>query len=370
MKNKKIIFGLAVIVLAVLALASGFLFYKKDKNVETENNTKQIEIKPTLEIITDYQTKYFNIIKRNNVLLSVGEENELKKDSDELKNLYKEVESKINKDLEIYKKYKEIEEKYKENTGETTIEINSFAMEYYREVDKLLNEAYKEVKSVISNEEFNNLKLNQRAWLKEVEDYNSIFEKQDFGTIGSLVKLNYEIDMRSFRTLLLMMYLKNQDVVKLDDFLGSWAEVVAGRIYVEIKNKGDNVTVTYGGANSAYSHSESVYTCNFKNNSLICNFAKHTNQFVSCKGISSEDNLEEFLKCDEENPKLTKDDYKTYTDNKKRTIKIKKGTKNHFIIDKDEYMEEDRKNEIRKNYENMGLYFDEDKDLVFYKYKN
>ena len=63
------------------------------------------------------------------------------------------------------------------------------------------------------------------------------------------------------------------------------------------------------------------------------------------------------------------DEYKTYTDDKKRVIKIKKGTKDHFTVDDEEYMDEEKKNEIKQNYENMGLYFEDDKDLVFYKYK-
>ena len=79
--------------------------------------------------------------------------------------------------------------------------------------------------------------------------------------------------------------------------------------------------------------------------------------------------MEKFFEYYDKNPELAKDEYKTYTDNKKRVIKIKKGTKDHFIVDDEEYMDEEKKNEIKQNYENMGLYFEDDKDTVFYKYK-
>ena len=92
-------------------------------------------------------------------------------------------------------------------TGETTLEMNQFAKQKYDAFDKLLNDVYGAVKLKISDKDFEKLQIQQRAWLKEVEDYNNVFEAQKFGTIGTLVKLDYEINMRSFRTLLLMMYL-------------------------------------------------------------------------------------------------------------------------------------------------------------------
>ena len=381
LKNKKVITGLLSVIFIVTAAIAGCLYYKKDKNIQNPNIIKE---KPetsskidysTLDKIIDYQNRYFDIIKRHDALLSVNNDEEIKKDFKELKELYREVESKADKNSEFFKRYKDIEEKYKDNDGETTLEMNTFALKHYEEVDKLLNDTYKAVKSSISDEEFYKLKLNQREWLKETENYNTIFEKQGFGTIGTLIKSGYETDMRNFRILLLMLYLKdknNNNAPKIDDFIGSWAEVNAGRIYVEIKKNNNNkITVEHGGANSAYSHSVSKYECDFDNvsGSLICLGAEHTDQFMSCNGFSSDDNFEEFLKCDEENPSLTKDDYKTYTDNEKRVKKKKKGTYNHFLIDDDEYMPEDRKNEIKKDYKNMRLYFEGDKDIVFYKYK-
>lgn len=166
-------------------------------------------------------------------------------------------------------------------------------------------------------------------------------------------------------------YNKNRNVPKVSDFLGTWTEVTAGRIYIEINKKDNIIEVVYGGASSAYSHSESKFECEYDNKtgSLVSFGATHTDQFLSCNGYSYNDDMEKFFEYYDKNPELAKDEYKTYTDNKKRVIKIKKGTKEHFIVDDEEYMDEDRKNEIKKDYENMGLYFEDDKDLVFYKYK-
>jgi len=166
-------------------------------------------------------------------------------------------------------------------------------------------------------------------------------------------------------------YNKNRNVPKVSDFLGTWTEVTAGRVYIEINKKDNIIEVVYGGASSAYSHSESKFECEYDNKtgSLVSFGATHTDQFLSCNGYSYNDDMEKFFEYYDKNPELAKDEYKTYTDNKKRVIKIKKGTKEHFIVDDEEYMDEDRKNEIKKDYENMGLFFEDDKDLVFYKYK-
>ena len=166
-------------------------------------------------------------------------------------------------------------------------------------------------------------------------------------------------------------YGNNKGVPTISDFLGSWTEVTAGRIYVEINKKDNKIEVVYGGSSSAYSHSESKFECEYdkKTGSLVSFGATHTDQFLSCNGYSYNDDMEKFFEYYDKNPDLAKDEYKTYTDDKKRVIKIKKGTKDHFIVDDEEYMDEEKKNEIKQNYENMGLYFEDDKDLVFYKYK-
>ena len=66
-----------------------------------------------------------------------------------------------------------------------------------------LNQA---VKAIIPPEDFKQLITSELKWLKEVEDYYKVYEQQGFGTIGPLIHLGYECDMRNFRTLLLMLY--------------------------------------------------------------------------------------------------------------------------------------------------------------------
>jgi len=168
-----------------------------------------------------------------------------------------------------------------------------------------------------------------------------------------------------------LFYNWNKNIPKLSDFLGTWTEVTAGRIYVEINKKDNKIEVIYGGASSAYSHSELKLDCEYdkKTGSLVGFGATHTDQFLSCNGYSYNDDMEKFFEYYDKNPDLAKSEYKTYTDDKKRVVKIKKGTKDHFIVDDEEYMDEEKKNEIKQNYENMGLYFEDDQDLVFYKYK-
>ena len=82
-------------------------------------------------------------------------------------------------------------------------------MEYYEAVDKLLNETYQAVRIKIPREDFKNLIASELKWLKDVEQYHKVFEQQEYGSSRTWVNLRYEINMRQFRTLLLMLYFAN-----------------------------------------------------------------------------------------------------------------------------------------------------------------
>ena len=206
MKTKKLILIISFMVVAIFAGVGCFIFFNKEelnlgvKNEETIATT-------TLNTINDYQKRYFEIVKRNNVFFDLEGSDDSKNDLKELKNLFDEVKSKIDKNCAQYVKYEEISTKYRDNVGRNTLEMNAFAKTKYDAFDKLLNDTYKAVKEKISEKEFEELKQAQKAWLKEVEDYNEVYVAQGFGTIGPLVKFDYEINMRGFRALLLMLYL-------------------------------------------------------------------------------------------------------------------------------------------------------------------
>ena len=160
-----------------------------------------------LSIINQYQTKYWEIVKRHDTLLMTWADDDKERDREELNLLFKEVQGKIDKDNTFFKKYIEIEEQFKENNGNNTIEVNEFASKHYDAVDKLLNDVYKAVRNDLSEKDFEQLKSTQIAWLNEVQGYKEVFDAQGFGTIRTVIAFNYEINMRNFRTLLLMLYL-------------------------------------------------------------------------------------------------------------------------------------------------------------------
>ncbi len=184
--------------IAAIVLGSLFFIYKPEKN------TAQVDV---LSQIDNYQQRYFTIIKRND--LFVDSEKDSKQDRKDLDKLYKEVIKQIDSNNIYYKKYKQNEHEY-ENPKvelETTVQMDNYAIAHYKKVDSLLNEVYKEVKTKITPQEFEKLKTSEKKWLKEVEDYYEVFESQEFGTIGTVIYYGYQIDMREFRTLLLMLYL-------------------------------------------------------------------------------------------------------------------------------------------------------------------
>lgn len=178
--------------------------YKKIKGLDFVEKVEYYSDK--LATIEEYQAKYFTIVKRNNVLLNFEDEKALNKDRRELKNLYKKVEKQI-KNKEYLAEYKQIKKKYSECEETTTAGMNEFAENNYREVDALLNTVYKKVQSIIPTEDFKNLVVSEQKWLNEVDNYKQAYDSMEIGTIGTVIYYDYQINMKSFRTLLLMLYL-------------------------------------------------------------------------------------------------------------------------------------------------------------------
>ena len=169
-----------------------------DKNLNTNSDK--------LLLIDKYQAEYFRIIKRNNVLLNLEEDKALNKDRKELKKLYKEVKKQISNKTYL-KEYSKIERKFSKCDDMTDIGMKEFSINNYNEIEDLLNKVYKEVKSKIPSEDFKNLTMSEQNWIKEVKNYEKIYNSMDYGTIGTVIYYDYQINMRNFRTLLLMLYL-------------------------------------------------------------------------------------------------------------------------------------------------------------------
>lgn len=159
-----------------------------------------------LSLVDKYQTKYFAIVKRNNVLLNFEDDKALNNDRKELKKIYKEVEKQIN-NKEYLTEYKKIEKKYSKCNETTTVGMNDFAIKHNNDVDAFLNTIYKKIQSKIPPEDFQKLVLSDQKWLKEVDNYKQVYDSMGYGTIGTVIYYDYQTNMKSFRTLLLMLYL-------------------------------------------------------------------------------------------------------------------------------------------------------------------
>lgn len=177
------------------------IFSKQQAETIKANNAYDV-----LSKIDNYQAKYFEIIKRNDALLEIGESTEVKKDIKELKKIYAEVKKQIT-NKKYLKEYKNIEKRYAKCNAITDIGMQDFAVNNYNEVDALLNKVYKEVQTTISADDFKKLTISEAKWQKEVDDYQQVFESMGLGSIGKLVYYDYQTDMKKFRTLLLMLYL-------------------------------------------------------------------------------------------------------------------------------------------------------------------
>ena len=215
--NRKNKFLVAAAILLLCGVAAVILLYFVGKNPVSDgikpvlpSKTREVsDFSATLDKVNAYQIRYFKIIKRHDALLNIENNEECMKDLKELKTLFDEVKDdikNIKSDSEYLAEYEKIKTDFKNNSATTTIEMNEFAKRNYDAFDRLLNEVYRYDKSKLSENDFEKLKFSQKQWLSEVEDYNNIFLSKDFGTIGTLVKFDYEINMRCFRALLLMLF--------------------------------------------------------------------------------------------------------------------------------------------------------------------
>ena len=183
-------------------------YFVEQKSAQQEQ-AEEFSYNAVTDVVDDFQQRYFDIITRNDVLLLSESNEDIKNDEKQLSELFDEVKSKIDPKNPFLLRYNDISAKFAENKGENTYEMNQFAQEKYNAVDGLLNDVYQSVISILTDDDANALRESESKWLKQLDKYNTYFEEKDYGTIKYLVKSEYECNMRSFRTLLLMLYLNN-----------------------------------------------------------------------------------------------------------------------------------------------------------------
>ena len=174
-----------------------------------KDSSEIVNYSDVLNQVEKFQSEYWEIVKRHDLFFYFGEENlAIAKDMDDLSDLFQLVELSINKDSHYYTKLKNIEERFKNNPGETTYEAKQFEQQYIEAIDSLLNEIYKDIRATIPADDFEKLKRSEIRWLNDIENYRKIYEMQDHGTIGGLLYANFLNSIRKFRILLLMFYIK------------------------------------------------------------------------------------------------------------------------------------------------------------------
>ena len=182
--------------------------YTLAKTVSPAEHTKNINKfgQDKINLINKYQDKYFEIVKRHDALLNQEDIVELNNDRKELEALFTEVENQITNEHYL-KKYKNIQKRFATCDSEITPDINAFAEKNCIAIEKLLNTVYKKAQTKLDPEDLKQLVTSENNWEKEVEDYRKVYNSMGFGTIGASIYYDYMINMKEFRTLLLMLFL-------------------------------------------------------------------------------------------------------------------------------------------------------------------
>lgn len=211
--NKSVFFRWKTLILVVIITFCSLLFLG---TLLSKNNgiTEDLEqVKKSYENIYDnmeyYQAKYWEIIKRHNVLLQLGEfDEDYYNDLAELNALFVIIENKISYNNKYLTKLHEVDKKYETNDGETQVDRSQFAGNYNDAIDSVLNELYQDIRKNIPASDFENLKQSEIKWLKDIEAYKKVMDSQGFGTISGTIYPYTIADMRKFRILLLIPYIE------------------------------------------------------------------------------------------------------------------------------------------------------------------
>ncbi|MBR1754751.1 DUF1311 domain-containing protein [bacterium] len=364
--DNKIMIGIIIFTI-IMVITSCCINANRNPDTTSENQAKVFESetinsqKSYSEIfaeIEDLQAQYWQIIKRNNLLINQDfnrNNKEIEKDKKELTHLFNVAQSRIDKNNYYLLKLQEIDKKYENNNSETQYDMNMFAGEYNDKVDEILNELYKQIRTTIPEDDFNNLKLSERQWLKDIETYKKVFYSEDRGSIGGMTYSYMLANMRKFRVLLLIPYLNNNVLSKNNiptnnisvqkaDYLGTWEDLYSQRANCTIKELKNYIKTEINWSSSAVENTKWIFECQYDSNTgdLMCKNGKQIDSYPVKNGVriygagDDPDYMEE---------KIVKQNLQT-------SIKIKKGNLKSALNEVD-YMGD--KDEALNFYKNMTL---------------
>lgn len=350
---KSLIISLSILTAISILSASTNTYANSGYSNSSVPNSNKTQIKTSsysekLKQLEYYQAKYWQTVKSNNILFTNG-------DKKVLNDLFTSARNNVDKNNQYYKQLVIIENQFKNINKD-----NPLVSDYHNKTDKLLNDVYKEIKLTTPEADFYNLKLSERKWLKDIENYKTNIINKGISSADSK-KMTYAIaNMKHFRTLLLISYLKTgnnfqSNIPTLQDYLGNWEEPIAGRQNINIKDKGSYIQIIHEGANSAFSYSKDIYKCNYNNQTgtIICRNREHNTIEASCNGYSPYE--EGYFKCEQKTPNLLTEKTIKYTETKQTIFSLKKGNNNYHIVNDDKDLW--NKNEVIKNYKNKVLLF-------------
>ena len=352
-----------------------------DSNIKNIKNKQNLSSSETLKLIDTYQEKYFNIIERNDFFIKNNNSLMENQDKRELDALFKEVRNILNKNNPYLEKLNSIDSHYqnvsyldsnnspwsiivKKQEDNTGLNFAKLESGYYNEkVDKLLNEVYQKIQTIISKEDFEYLQQSEIKWLKDIDKYHKHCVNQ---TQSCEMKDWYLCNMRRFRTLLLLQYLDNVSVetnkntkVQMRDYIGSWSDVYSERAEALIFQEGNTLKVTAHWSSSASENNEWLFDCDYvaANGELLCKNGREIETF----GVSTINGERIYGACDD-----CEEEHTTIYSNKTGKASIKKNSLQKII------KKYPQVGDYYKDLEDMSLRLDFEglKKCVFVKFKD
>jgi RNAse (barnase) inhibitor barstar len=140
---------------------------------------------------------------------------EYQKDFEDIDALKREVRKKIGPNNPLLKKLDAIYEKDRlmeqQNPAMTTLDMITRQEKLINDIQRLLNEVYKELKNKLTPQDFELLERSQKRWTKNVDDYISqaFPENENLGSSAPIQKGACTENLTSFRAYLLILILKH-----------------------------------------------------------------------------------------------------------------------------------------------------------------
>ncbi len=203
-----------IIIACLFIVATTLVILKSNKDTKVElGNNVNVSSSNILNKIEEYQLQFWTIRKEAQEQINKdNSHNSYKKVQQQINQFYDTVEKNVSKNNAYYKKLNSIQNNYNKSFDnfEEITDMNRLSDEYLDKTKDILNDVLKEINSK-DNKNYDIFIKNQQEWEKHLKLEQEKIKSQDSSDAMQFTYNSSTQDIIKFRIWLLIMYLENLD---------------------------------------------------------------------------------------------------------------------------------------------------------------